>query len=207
MGLGLDEEYLRRAFGGDGTAACVRVNLYPKCPQPELTLGLSPHSDPGGLTVLLADDHVEGLQVRKDGAWLTVQLVPGAFIVNVGDQIEVICFQSPTTICMHDGREHEARKHENFGHENHRVPFAHQVISNGIYKSVDHRVIANSKDERLSIAFFYNPEGDVAIGPARELLTPQLPPLYPCITFNEYRMYVRKRGPSGKSQMKSLKLY
>lgn len=70
-----------------------------------------------------------------------------------------------------------------------------------------HRVIANSKDERLSIAFFYNPEGDVAIGPARELLTPQLPPLYPCITFNEYRMYVRKRGPSGKSQMKSLKLY
>ncbi|CAD5170239.1 unnamed protein product [Musa acuminata subsp. malaccensis] len=169
MGLGLDEEYFRRAFGGDGTASCVRVNLYPKCPQPELTLGLSPHSDPGGLTVLLADDHVEGLQVRKDGAWLTVRPVPGAFIVNVADQIE--------------------------------------VISNGIYKSVDHRVIANSKDERLSIAFFYNPEGDVAIGPAPELLTPQLPPLYPCITFNEYRMYVRKRGLSGKSQMKSLKLY
>ncbi|URE05946.1 2OG-Fe(II) oxygenase superfamily [Musa troglodytarum] len=223
MGLGLDEEYLRRAFGGDGTAACVRVNLYPKCPQPELTLGLSPHSDPGGLTVLLADDHVEGLQVRKDGAWLTVRPVPGAFIVNVGDQIEVICFQSPTTVfaCMtyviikQESTKTLGTKLEprppmllRFLRNVADTLFAIlNVISNGIYKSVDHRVIASSKDERLSIAFFYNPGGDVAIGPARELLTPQLPPLYPCITFNEYRLYVRKRGPSGKSQMKSLKLY
>lgn len=90
-GLGLGESRLAEAFGGVA-GVCVRVNYYPRCPQPELTLGLSSHSDPGGMTVLLADDRVRGLQVRhrRGGAWVTVDPVPGAFIVNVGDQIQVI---------------------------------------------------------------------------------------------------------------------
>jgi isopenicillin N synthase-like dioxygenase len=88
-GLGIKENCLQEAFGGDEEGACLRVNFYPKCPQPELTLGLSPHSDPGGMTVLLVDDHVKGLQVLKNGAWNTVQPVPDSFIINVADQIEV----------------------------------------------------------------------------------------------------------------------
>ncbi|KAG6526959.1 hypothetical protein ZIOFF_009046 [Zingiber officinale] len=67
----------------------LRVNYYPKCPQPELTLGLSPHSDPGGLTFLLPDEHVKGLQVRHAGEWVTVDPAPGGLIVNIGDQIQV----------------------------------------------------------------------------------------------------------------------
>ncbi|XP_062181687.1 jasmonate-induced oxygenase 1-like isoform X2 [Phragmites australis] len=89
LGLGVGEARLQEAFGGaEGTGVCVRVNYYPRCPQPELTLGLSSHSDPGGMTVLLADDRVRGLQVRHRGAWVTVDPVPDAFIVNVGDQIQ-----------------------------------------------------------------------------------------------------------------------
>ncbi|KAG0516750.1 hypothetical protein BDA96_09G030300 [Sorghum bicolor] len=89
VGLGVGETRLQEAFGGaDGAGVCVRVNYYPRCPQPELTLGLSSHSDPGGMTVLLADDRVRGLQVRRRGAWVTVDPVPDAFIVNVGDQIQ-----------------------------------------------------------------------------------------------------------------------
>ena len=93
VGLGVGETRLQEAFGGaDGAGVCVRVNYYPRCPQPELTLGLSSHSDPGGMTVLLADDRVRGLQVRRRGAWVTVDPVPDAFIVNVGDQIQVCTY-------------------------------------------------------------------------------------------------------------------
>ena len=90
ISLGLDVGFLQKAFGGDEVGACMRVNYYPKCPQPDLTLGLSAHSDPGCLTVLLADDRVKGLQVRKGDTWVTVQPVPNAFIVNIGDQIQVV---------------------------------------------------------------------------------------------------------------------
>jgi isopenicillin N synthase-like dioxygenase len=89
-GLGLDGGRLHEAFGGEGgEGACLRVNFYPRCPQPDLTLGVAAHSDPGGMTMLLVDDHVRGLQVRKDGQWITVDPVPDAFIVNIGDQIQV----------------------------------------------------------------------------------------------------------------------
>jgi len=88
--LGLDEDYLHMAFGGSkGISANMRVNYYPKCREPELTLGLSSHSDPGGITLLLVDENVKGTQVRKENTWVTVQPIPGAFVVNVGDQIQV----------------------------------------------------------------------------------------------------------------------
>lgn len=74
------------------TESCVEldqkllVNYYPKCPHPELTLGLKRHTDPGTITILL-QDHVGGLQATRDGgkSWITVQPVEGAFVVNLGD--------------------------------------------------------------------------------------------------------------------------
>lgn len=89
INLGLGELRLQDEFGGENIGACLRVNFYPKCPQPELTLGLSSHSDPGGMTLLLADDNVAGLQVRRGNDWITVKPAPHAFIVNIGDQIQV----------------------------------------------------------------------------------------------------------------------
>ncbi|XP_051124486.1 naringenin,2-oxoglutarate 3-dioxygenase [Andrographis paniculata] len=64
----------------------VVVNFYPKCPQPNLTLGLKRHTDPGTITLLL-QDQVGGLQATRDGGntWITVQPVDGAFVVNLGD--------------------------------------------------------------------------------------------------------------------------
>ncbi|XP_057523213.1 jasmonate-induced oxygenase 2-like [Amaranthus tricolor] len=164
--LGLDENYLQNAFGGEDNGACLRVNFYPKCPQPDLTLGLSSHSDPGGLTILLPDPDVPGLQVRRDNKWITVKPAKHAFIINIGDQI--------------------------------------QVLSNAIYKSVEHRVIVNPNLERVSLAFFYNPRGELLIEPAKDLITPQNPAMYQPMTFNEYRLYIRLKGPRGKSQVDSL---
>ncbi|GAA0185816.1 oxygenase [Lithospermum erythrorhizon] len=167
VNLGLKEDALQEAFGGEEVGECLRVNYYPKCPQPGLTLGLSPHSDPGGMTLLLPDHEVPGLQVRRGDRWITVKPVPNAFIVNIGDQI--------------------------------------QVISNASYKSVEHRVIVNSEKERVSLALFYNPKGDIIIKPSDELVGEDRPPLYPNMTYNEYRSFIRTRGPCGKSQLESLK--
>jgi isopenicillin N synthase-like dioxygenase len=90
INLGLNDDFLLNAFGAENDlGGCLRVNFYPKCPQPDLTLGLSSHSDPGGLTILLPDDYVSGLQVRRGEDWITVKPVPNAFIINIGDQIQV----------------------------------------------------------------------------------------------------------------------
>lgn len=80
-----------------------------------------------------------------------------------------------------------------------------KVLSNAIYRSVEHRVLANSHKERVSLAFFYNPKSDIPIEPAKELVKPDKPALYPAMTFDEYRLFIRMRGPCGKSQVESLK--
>ncbi|WCJ28037.1 2-oxoglutarate (2OG) and Fe(II)-dependent oxygenase superfamily protein [Euphorbia peplus] len=166
--LGLDDNHLQNAFGGDeNIGACLRVNFYPKCPQPDLTLGLSPHSDPGGMTILLPDEHVSGLQVRRGDNWVTVKPVRNAFIINIGDQI--------------------------------------QVLSNAIYKSVEHRVTVNSDKDRVSLAMFYNPRSDLMMAPCKQLVTKESPALYQPMTFDKYRTYIRTKGPCGKKQVESLK--
>uniref|UniRef100_A0A1J3H3E9 1-aminocyclopropane-1-carboxylate oxidase-like protein 1 n=1 Tax=Noccaea caerulescens TaxID=107243 RepID=A0A1J3H3E9_NOCCA len=64
-------------------------HYYPPCPQPDLTLGLSKHSDNSFLTVLL-QGHIEGLQVLHDQYWVDVPPVPGALVINVGDLLQLI---------------------------------------------------------------------------------------------------------------------
>ncbi|CAJ1968818.1 unnamed protein product, partial [Sphenostylis stenocarpa] len=71
----------------DGSQMMV-FNLYPPCPEPDLTLGMPPHSDYGFLTLLL-QDQVQGLQVHFQGQWFTVQPINNAFVVNVGDHLEI----------------------------------------------------------------------------------------------------------------------
>ncbi|XP_061991843.1 1-aminocyclopropane-1-carboxylate oxidase homolog 4-like [Rosa rugosa] len=86
-GLGLRAEKLKEmtCLGGRAMVG----HYYPPCPQPDLTVGLTSHSDPGVLTVLL-QDHIGGLQVKHDGAWVDVKPVPGALVINVGDLLQII---------------------------------------------------------------------------------------------------------------------
>ncbi|CAI0381953.1 unnamed protein product [Linum tenue] len=67
----------------------VRITYYPPCPRPELVVGITPHSDASGITILNQVNGVDGLKIVKDGAWLPLTFLPHALVVNVGDILEV----------------------------------------------------------------------------------------------------------------------
>lgn len=68
----------------------VRVNYYPPCPQPELALGITPHSDASGLSLLTQFGCSGGLQVLKGLNWVTVPWPCDELLVNVGDLLEIM---------------------------------------------------------------------------------------------------------------------
>ncbi|CAI0560069.1 unnamed protein product [Linum tenue] len=85
--LGLDPGHLK----GMECAANLGIasHYYPVCPQPELTLGITNHTDLGFVTVLL-QDHVGGLQVLHRDFWVDVPPRPDALVVNIGDMLQLI---------------------------------------------------------------------------------------------------------------------
>ncbi|XP_030477754.1 protein SRG1 [Cannabis sativa] len=87
--LNLEEDMFLKHFGEKSTMR-IRFNFYPPCPRTDKVLGLKPHSDRSGVTVLLQDKEVEGLQVFKDNQWSRVPIIPYALIVNLGDQMEIM---------------------------------------------------------------------------------------------------------------------
>ncbi|XP_059067787.1 jasmonate-induced oxygenase 2-like [Cryptomeria japonica] len=108
------------------------INYYPRCPEPELTAGFYAHSDIGMVTLLLQETGSKALQIRKNDKWIPVLAAPGALLVNIADQIE--------------------------------------IISNGRYKSIEHRVVADKDKPRVSIPVFCDAAPDAIIKPAPELL-------------------------------------
>ncbi|KAJ0025493.1 hypothetical protein Pint_08400 [Pistacia integerrima] len=87
--LGLEESYLQKTLNvGSNSHQLLVINMYPPCPQPEVVMGLPPHSDHGLLTVLMQNG-LGGLQVQHNGKWVPVNLPPDSFVVNVGDQMEI----------------------------------------------------------------------------------------------------------------------
>ncbi|KAG5555821.1 hypothetical protein RHGRI_006462 [Rhododendron griersonianum] len=85
--LGLKADYLHEDFE-KGSQVMV-VNCYPACPEPDLALGMPPHSDYGSLTILIQSQ--PGLQIMdKNNNWRPVPLIEGALVVQVGDQMEVM---------------------------------------------------------------------------------------------------------------------
>ncbi|PRQ23273.1 putative oxoglutarate/iron-dependent dioxygenase, non-heme dioxygenase domain-containing protein [Rosa chinensis] len=88
LSLGLPEDRFKGYFKDQ--TSFIRLNHYPPCPSPQLALGVGPHKDAGALTVL-AQDEVGGLEVKRktDGEWIRVRPTPNAYIINVGDILQV----------------------------------------------------------------------------------------------------------------------
>ncbi|KDP21182.1 hypothetical protein JCGZ_21653 [Jatropha curcas] len=146
----------------------IRMNYYPTCPEPEKAIGLTPHSDAAILTIVLQLDETEGLQVRKEGKWIPVKPLPNAFVVNIGDLLE--------------------------------------IVSNGVYRSIEHRATVNSTKERISVATFYTANLDGILGPAASLIGPHNPAIFDQIQVEKYLKGYFTRKLDGKSFLECMRI-
>ncbi|KAI3740396.1 hypothetical protein L2E82_30825 [Cichorium intybus] len=138
--LGMDNEEMTELF--DDGVQSMRMNYYPPCPEPQLALGLCPHSDGGGLTIVYQLNETEGLQ----------------------------------------------------------------IISNGVYKSIEHRVTVQSNKERLSVATFYVPNMTKELGPTHSLVAQHKVANFRRVPFVEYYKGFFARKLEGKSNLEFMKL-
>lgn len=128
--LGVEKEALKGAFSGKRQS--MAIHYYPPCRHPEKVIGITPHTDGLGLTLLLHIDDTPGLQIRKDGRWFPVRPLPGAFVINIADILD--------------------------------------VLTNGVYRSVEHRVIPDAKRGRTTVVLFQKADVGGMVAPLPELL-------------------------------------
>lgn len=167
IGLGLKEEAFSEMFGE--TVQAVRMNYYPPCSRPDLVMGLSPHSDGSAITVLQeAKGSPVGLHIHRDRTWIPVQPIPNAFVINIGDTLE--------------------------------------VLTNGKYKSVQHRAVANEERDRLSIVTFYAPSYEVELGPMEEFVNEKNPTKYKRYNHGEYSKHYTTNKLQGKRTLDFAKI-
>lgn len=82
-----------------------------------------------------------------------------------------------------------------------------EVITNGRYKSVMHRVLAQPDGNRMSLASFYNPGGDAVIFPAPALVkADEAAGAYPKFVFDDYmKLYVRHKFEAKEPRFEAFK--
>ena len=88
VALGQPEDVFDAAFA-DRPSTLIKIVRYPARPEPEAEQGVGAHKDAGVLTLLLVEPGKGGLQVAHDGGWIDAPPVEGAFVVNIGELLEV----------------------------------------------------------------------------------------------------------------------
>ena len=90
LSLDLPEDYFDAMYHYMG--GTLMFNYYPPSgtvPMKDTQWNFSPHTDYGVLTLLLQDD-LGGLEARNaNGDWIPVPPIPGAFVVNIGDTLQM----------------------------------------------------------------------------------------------------------------------
>ena len=85
IALGAEADHFESTF--KRPSILLKVVRYPG--SDSASQGVGSHKDPGILTLLLVEPGVAGLQVERDGEWFDVPPVDDAFVVNIGELMEV----------------------------------------------------------------------------------------------------------------------
>ncbi|XP_051203895.1 1-aminocyclopropane-1-carboxylate oxidase homolog 4 [Lolium perenne] len=173
-GLGLREAALEEASCLEGKVMV--CHYYPVCPEPDRTMGLVPHTDPGVLTVL-AQDGVGGLQVKhtnEDGEsyWVDAKPVPGALVINVGDLLQIMSNDKYKSV-------------------------EHRVVMNSCEEARVSVAVFFNPGKRGDSVFY---------GPLPELVFSENPPKYKSFTMSEFLGAFFKRDLASKALIEHFKL-
>jgi isopenicillin N synthase-like dioxygenase len=88
LSLGADEHVFDEAFA-EKPSTLIKIVRYPGKSDPTPRQGVGAHKDSGVLTLLFVEPGKGGLQVEKDGDWIDAPPLDGAFVVNIGELLEV----------------------------------------------------------------------------------------------------------------------
>ncbi|AEE83731.1 2-oxoglutarate (2OG) and Fe(II)-dependent oxygenase superfamily protein [Arabidopsis thaliana] len=75
-----------------------------------------------------------------------------------------------------------------------------EIITNGRYKSAQHRAVTNANRARLSVATFHDPSKTARIAPVSQLS----PPSYKEVVYGQYVSSWYSKGPEGKRNLDAL---
>ncbi|WP_445154879.1 isopenicillin N synthase family dioxygenase [Arthrobacter sp. Hor0625] len=88
VSLGAPEDTFDAAFAAQAFPM-LKIVRYPGESDPEPKQGVGSHRDGGVLTLLLVEPGKGGLQVEHQGEWIDAPQVPGTFVVNIGEMLEL----------------------------------------------------------------------------------------------------------------------
>lgn len=81
-----------------------------------------------------------------------------------------------------------------------------EVLTNGRYRSVEHRAVTSDTHDRLSIVTFYAPAYDVELGPMPEFVTDDAPCRYRRFNHGEYSRHYVTSKLEGKKTLEFAKI-
>jgi isopenicillin N synthase-like dioxygenase len=88
VALGAPENVFDAAFA-DLPFPLIKIVRYPGKSDVGPAQGVGAHRDGGVLTLLLVEPGKGGLQVEHRGEWIDAPSIPGAFVVNIGEMLEL----------------------------------------------------------------------------------------------------------------------
>ena len=89
LALGLAPDFFEALFRAPNSR--LKLNHYPPqdAPEADNDIGVVPHSDSGGFTILWQDDN-GGLEVQsKSGEWVGAPPIPDTFVINLGNVMQI----------------------------------------------------------------------------------------------------------------------